>query len=390
VDEELHYLYAPPETKVGPPPVRTHAQLLPFGDLSWPDFERLCLRLADLESDVEHAQLYGVAGQAQEGIDVYARHKGGDYTVYQCRRVESFTASGIEKVVDDFLAGIWRDRAIELVLCTSADLSRTELAVAVEAGNERLRSIGKRFVPWDSNRLSTKLKELPQLVLDFFDRPWLEAFSPEAAGALTTIRRPTRPPLRRSKPCRAGRSPGARKRIEGKRRFNRRWSVFVERRVAPGDRRGVDQRRRCLAVSEEAVEQAAELVDRAQMNLEEEAILPRDAMTLADLWDRGGKLGNPRQLAGGGLDPDDRGQLVAEPTQVEFRAVAGDDARPLQALDTLGDGRRGQAHAPAELCERDAPVRYQLADDLTVSSVDPRKIAVSGACNSFLHGDRRA
>jgi hypothetical protein len=40
-------------------------------------------------------------------------------------------------------------------------------------------------------------------------------------------------------------------------------SVFVERGIAPGDRRGIDQRRRRFAVSEEAVEQAAELVDRA-------------------------------------------------------------------------------------------------------------------------------
>src|SRR6266498_1842691 len=108
-----------------------------------------------------------------------------------------------------------------------------------------------------------------------------------------------------------------------------RRSVVVERWVAPGDWRGVDQRCGRLAVGEEAVEQAAELVDRAQMDLEEEAVLAGDAMTLADLGDLGGKLGDPRQLAGGGLDPDDRGQLVAEPAQIELGAVAGDDARPL-------------------------------------------------------------
>src|SRR6266508_3535624 len=84
-----------------------------------------------------------------------------------------------------------------------------------------------------------------------------------------------------------------------------RRSVVVERWVAPGDWRGVDQRCGRLAVGEEAVEQAAE-------------------------------LGDPRQLAGGGLDPDDRGQLVAEPTQIELGEVAGDDARQLHALDAAG------------------------------------------------------
>src|SRR5205085_7528642 len=43
----------------------------------------------------------------------------------------------------------------------------------------------------------------------------------------------------------------------------------LERRVAPRNRRSVDQRGRRLAVSEEAVEQRAELVDRAQVDLEE-------------------------------------------------------------------------------------------------------------------------
>jgi hypothetical protein len=59
------------------PPVRTRAQLLPLGALSWENFERLCLRLAQRESDVEHCQLYGLRGQAQQGIDLYGRLRRG-------------------------------------------------------------------------------------------------------------------------------------------------------------------------------------------------------------------------------------------------------------------------------------------------------------------------
>jgi replication-associated recombination protein RarA len=36
------------------PPVDTRAQVLPFGDLSWQDFERLCLRLAKSDGDAEY------------------------------------------------------------------------------------------------------------------------------------------------------------------------------------------------------------------------------------------------------------------------------------------------------------------------------------------------
>lgn len=83
VDPELRYLYAPPQSEVAPP-VRTRAQLLPLGELSWPDFERLCLRLVRALGGVEHAQLYGVPGQPQGGIDIYARRGSEGYAVYQC------------------------------------------------------------------------------------------------------------------------------------------------------------------------------------------------------------------------------------------------------------------------------------------------------------------
>jgi hypothetical protein len=53
--------------------VRTRLQELPFGDLAWENFERMCLRLVRLEAEVEHCQLYGTRGQDQEGIDLYAR-----------------------------------------------------------------------------------------------------------------------------------------------------------------------------------------------------------------------------------------------------------------------------------------------------------------------------
>jgi hypothetical protein len=183
VDAELRYLDAPPDSTVAPPVV-TQPQTLPLGELSWPDFERLTLRLVRTLGGVEHAQIYGIPGQAQGGIDVYARRAGGAYAVYQCRRVEAFTPGGVGDVVSDFLDGPWRDRATELVLCTSASLERAELAEAIEAAHERLRPLGKNFVPWDASRLSELLKEAPQLVLDFFGRGWVEAFLPNAIDAL--------------------------------------------------------------------------------------------------------------------------------------------------------------------------------------------------------------
>jgi len=58
----LTWLDTPPTSQFNPP-VETKKQILPFGDLKWEDFERLCYRMASLEADIEHCQLYGIRGQ---------------------------------------------------------------------------------------------------------------------------------------------------------------------------------------------------------------------------------------------------------------------------------------------------------------------------------------
>ena len=70
------------------------------------------------------------------------------------------------------------------------------------------------------------------------------------------------------------------------------------------------------------------------------------------------------------MAPHDRGELVAERTRVELRAVAGDHAGALEALDALGGRGRREVDAPAELGERDPAVRDELGDDLAVGGVE--------------------
>ena len=67
------------------PPAVTSLQRLPFGELTWENFERLCYRLAGLTDGVEFHSRYGRGGQAQQGIDVYVRLAGGRYEVWQVK-----------------------------------------------------------------------------------------------------------------------------------------------------------------------------------------------------------------------------------------------------------------------------------------------------------------
>jgi hypothetical protein len=85
-------------------PVHTRAQRLPLNELAWEHFERFCLRYVRTQSFVVRAQLYGVKGQKQHGIDLYVRLSDPfRYEVDQCKRLASFTATDVTKAVDTFL-----------------------------------------------------------------------------------------------------------------------------------------------------------------------------------------------------------------------------------------------------------------------------------------------
>ena len=71
------------------PPVITKVQVLPFGELTWENFERLCYRLAGRAERVEYVARYGRSGQAQQGIDLFARLANGKYEVWQAKRYEA-------------------------------------------------------------------------------------------------------------------------------------------------------------------------------------------------------------------------------------------------------------------------------------------------------------
>ena len=181
------WMHTPPDSDVLPPVVTT-AQELPLRELSWPNFERLCLRLAEREAEVEDCSLYGVPGQNQGGIDLLARlRSGAGYQVYQCKRVQDFGPSDIVAAVNKFMGGAWRAQAKEFVLCTSEPLHRASCADEIARQRELLRPLEIGFRVWDATGLCRDLKSAPEVVDDFFGRPWVEHFlGPTVARDLGT------------------------------------------------------------------------------------------------------------------------------------------------------------------------------------------------------------
>ena len=166
---------APPDAVPSVLPTSTRVQQLPFEALTWENFERLCLRLTALHGDVEHCARYGTQGEAQEGIDIFARQVDGKYHCLQAKRHRSFGATKLLDAVDLFVSGSWASRAVRFTVAVQTLLGSTQVQEEIERQAVRLTQIGITFVTLDGEGLTDCLREHPKLVDDFFGRNWVAA-----------------------------------------------------------------------------------------------------------------------------------------------------------------------------------------------------------------------
>ncbi len=175
------WLHAPPG-QLDRPPVITRAQGLPFDQLTWPDFERLILRVVASDREVLDCRLYGEPGQAQHGIDLLAARitSPGEQACFQCKKVEIFSATDIHAAIKKFEEGPWATLVREFTLCVACSLESTKLTDALLSERERLATHNITLGVWDgslSGKLNVRLKDLPEIVDDFFGREWVRTFN---------------------------------------------------------------------------------------------------------------------------------------------------------------------------------------------------------------------
>ena len=178
--------YAPP-VRIERPPVIQRAQGLPFDQLAWPDFERLVLRVVAADREVLDCRVYGVPGQAQHGIDLLAAPVAapGEQACFQCKNVDVFRAADVQAAVKKFEDGPWATQTREFTLCVASALESTELADTIIKERVRLAARNITFRVWDgssSGQLNVRLKDLPQIVDDFFGREWVRVFNGQAVA----------------------------------------------------------------------------------------------------------------------------------------------------------------------------------------------------------------
>jgi hypothetical protein len=112
------------------------------------------------------------------------------------------------------------------------------------------------------------------------------------------------------------------------------------------------------------------VLDAPDEGLHEVAVLAGDAVALDYLGGAPGQLGDLVQLARRGADADDDAEREPECARVDVGGVAPDHAVVLQAGQPLRHGGRRQAHAPAQLGERQAGVLLQLREQAEIGVVE--------------------
>lgn len=176
--KDVSYLYTPIQSIVDPP-IDTKTHELPLEKLHWEDFEKLCLAIVQKSFSINDCRIYGTKGQAQEGIDIFARQPNGRYSTYQCKRYQEFDVEDINKVIEKFKKGKFYKKSDNLYLCTSCELNKTQIQDRFEVLKTELEKENITLIKWDKIQLERELKTQPQIVYDFFGSEWVKKFNGE-------------------------------------------------------------------------------------------------------------------------------------------------------------------------------------------------------------------
>lgn len=163
------------------PPVITLVSVLPFEAKEWEEFEQLCLDLAQIEFSIQDCERYGKQGESQEGIDIFARHSDGKYTVYQCKKHKTITVKKLDSIISEFKKETFFDKSKCFIICSSCELNSTNFQQRFLKHKEDLSKHNIELIKWDKLQLSRILKKHPEIVYRFFGKEWVEAFNGKEA-----------------------------------------------------------------------------------------------------------------------------------------------------------------------------------------------------------------
>ena len=157
--ENPGWLAAEPSGPGPNPPVITRPASLPFLELSWENFERLCYRVAQKAGEVEKVWAYGTQGHEQLGIDVLVRMKDGTFETWQSKRHKTFGSSQLKAAVKHFLDGAWAGQAKKFILAVACEATNPKVVDAIEKARSDLKNSWDRVRAYVRQRARRKTQD---------------------------------------------------------------------------------------------------------------------------------------------------------------------------------------------------------------------------------------
>ena len=154
------------------PPVVGSPTELPFRDLSWTTFERLCQDVAKAHGFTD-VHRYGRPGQPQDGIDFVGVAPEGQRIAFQARQTAQVSAGELETAVQRYAAGAVAARTDAFVFCMSVEGNERSL-------QDKLADLQEEYpfpiTLWDAAELTHLLHDTETLVRKFFGPAWAEVY----------------------------------------------------------------------------------------------------------------------------------------------------------------------------------------------------------------------
>lgn len=173
------YTHKDMERALVPPPT-THGELPDFHALDAITFQKLCRDLYQVEPNISTAEVFGVSGQAQLGVDIQALHRSDDgISVGQCKCIvpKDLTVKLIQKASDEFLQHLeyWRERGVRrFILFVSPDASRKEINEEHLRQRAAFRQLGLDYELWGQAMIVSKLRPHPGITRTYLLDHWTE------------------------------------------------------------------------------------------------------------------------------------------------------------------------------------------------------------------------
>lgn len=134
------------------PQPKTHSTSRPLQDLPLyalsPDKFQLFCRDLLIEQGHKNAQVYGVSGDKQDGIDVMSNDEA--QIAIQCKRVQSFGPKKVQEVIELYSSQGRNDK--DKIIALTKEHTRAEQDTATAGG----------WIVWDLSDLSKKVRDLPE------------------------------------------------------------------------------------------------------------------------------------------------------------------------------------------------------------------------------------